>query len=123
MFLPSADCFSKSFFSFKKSFQEYYQSVIQLDPDQARQNVGPDLGSTCLQKLSADDSSRQIVNILHNSSNLIGCWESEQILNFNLIASAIIIFAAEGIKKDCRCFEDIRIDISCEMHAIFRIVK
>ena len=25
-----------------------------LDPDQARQNVGPDLGQICLQRLSAD---------------------------------------------------------------------
>ena len=29
-----------------------------LDPDQARQFVGPDLGSNCLQKLSADDTSK-----------------------------------------------------------------
>ena len=27
-----------------------------LDPDQARQNVGPDLGPNCLQRLSADDT-------------------------------------------------------------------
>ena len=30
----------------------------KLDPDQARQNVGPDLGPNCLQKISADDSQR-----------------------------------------------------------------
>ena len=30
-----------------------------LDPDQARQNVGPDLGPKCLQKVSADNTSRQ----------------------------------------------------------------
>ena len=29
-----------------------------LDPDQARPFVGPDLGPNCLQKLSADDNSR-----------------------------------------------------------------
>ena len=33
-----------------------------LDPDQARQLVGPDLGPNCLQRLSADDTSRQKVN-------------------------------------------------------------
>ena len=33
-----------------------------LDPDQARQNVGPDLGPNCLQKLSSDDTSRKRVN-------------------------------------------------------------
>ena len=32
-----------------------------LDPDQARQNVGPDLGPNGLQRLSADNTSRQRV--------------------------------------------------------------
>ena len=36
---------------FDKFFQEYHQSVIHLDPDQARHFVGPDLGPNCLQKL------------------------------------------------------------------------
>ena len=31
-----------------------------LDPDQARCFIGPDLGSNCLQRLSADNTSRQI---------------------------------------------------------------
>ena len=34
-----------------------------LDPDQARRIVGPDLGPNCLPRLSADDTSRQRVNI------------------------------------------------------------
>ena len=37
-----------------------------LDPDQARQFGGPDLGPNCLQRLSADDklvTSRERVNI------------------------------------------------------------
>ena len=59
--------FSSDFFkinSFKKLFQEYDQSQCHtvLDPDQARHNVRPDLGPNCLQRLSADDTSRQIVN-------------------------------------------------------------
>ena len=33
-----------------------------MDPDRDQQNVSPDLGSNCLQRLSADDTSRQIVN-------------------------------------------------------------
>ena len=33
----------------------------RLDPDQARHFVGPDLGPICLQRLSADDTSRQRV--------------------------------------------------------------
>ena len=32
-----------------------------LDPDQARHFVGPDLGPNCLQTLSADNISRQII--------------------------------------------------------------
>ena len=31
-----------------------------LDPDQARQNVGPDLGSNCLQRLSADITGKEL---------------------------------------------------------------
>ena len=30
-----------------------------LGPNQARQNVGPDLDPNCLQRLSADDTSKQ----------------------------------------------------------------
>ena len=35
-----------------------------LDPDQARHFVGPDLGPNCLQRLSADNTSKQRVNPL-----------------------------------------------------------
>ena len=34
---------------------------VSLDPDQARLFVGPDLGPNCLQRLFADDTSRQRV--------------------------------------------------------------
>ena len=30
-----------------------------LDPDQARQNVGPDLGDNCLKKLTAAEDTRR----------------------------------------------------------------
>ena len=43
-FLSSADFFKIIFF--EKLFQEY---IINLDPDQARHFVGPDLGPNCLQ--------------------------------------------------------------------------
>ena len=33
-----------------------------LDPDQAQHFVGPDLGPSCLQRLSTDATSRQKVN-------------------------------------------------------------
>ena len=48
-FLSSADFFIFDFL--EKFFQEYNMS------DQARHVVGPDLGSNCLQRLSAEDTS------------------------------------------------------------------
>ena len=36
-----------------------------LDPDQARQIVGPDLGPNCLPMLSEDDTGRQRVRKSH----------------------------------------------------------
>ena len=53
--------FSKIKFS-EKIFQNAIRVSNSLDPDQARQNVGPDLGPNCLQRYSADDTSRQRVN-------------------------------------------------------------
>ena len=35
-----------------------------LDPDQSRHFVWPDLGPNCLQRLSADDISRQRVKLI-----------------------------------------------------------
>ena len=55
--LGDCSCFSASTdFFFKSSvFTEKPLSVSNsLDPDQARQNVGPDLGPNCLQWLSVD---------------------------------------------------------------------
>ena len=53
---------SKSMFS--KQILSGIPSVSNsLDPDQAQQCTGPDLGPNCLQRLSADDTSRQRVNV------------------------------------------------------------
>ena len=52
--------FSKSTFS-KNSFKNTIRVLKSLDPDQARHYVGPDLGPNCLQRSSADDTSRQRV--------------------------------------------------------------
>ena len=49
--------FSKLTFS-KHSFGNTIRASNSLTPDQARHFVGPDLGSNCLQKLSADDTGR-----------------------------------------------------------------
>ena len=47
-FLSSADIFQN------KLFQKVLLGSNTLDPDQARQNIRPDLGPNCLQRLSAD---------------------------------------------------------------------
>ena len=39
----------------KNSCRNIIRVSNSLDPDQARQNVGHDLGPNCLQRLSADD--------------------------------------------------------------------
>ena len=57
--LLSADFFSKLPFSKKISFRNTIRVSNGLDPDQDRQNVGPDLDPNCLKiRLSADDKSR-----------------------------------------------------------------
>ena len=53
--------FPKSTFT-RKKFRNAIRVSNSLDPDQARHFVGPDLGPNCLQRLSADDTSRQRVN-------------------------------------------------------------
>ena len=63
LLLSSADFFSKSFFS-SNSFRNIIRVSNSLDPDQARQFVGPDLGPNCFQRLSADDTSTQRVKFL-----------------------------------------------------------
>ena len=60
--LPSADFYQNKCF-LKISFMNRIRVSNSLEPDQARQNVGPDLAPNCLQKLSADDTSRQRVNL------------------------------------------------------------
>ena len=56
--------FSKSTF-LKHSFWIIIRVSNRLDPGQARHCVGPDLVPICLQKLSADDISRQGVKLIH----------------------------------------------------------
>ena len=43
----------------EKFFQDYNQSVNNLDPDKTQHFVGPDLGPNCLQRISAEDTSRK----------------------------------------------------------------
>ena len=48
--------FSKLTFS-KNYFRNTIRVSNNMDPDQDRQNVNPDLGRNCLQRLSTDDKS------------------------------------------------------------------
>ena len=43
-----------------------------LDPDQAQQSVGPDLGSNSLQRLSADNTieGKELTSILRNHQKI-----------------------------------------------------
>ena len=43
----------------KNSFRNTIRVPNNLDPDQDRHSVGPDLGPNCLQRLSTDDTGRQ----------------------------------------------------------------
>ena len=53
---------------FPKKSKAYLRNTSRvsnsLDPDQARQFVGPTLGPNCFQRLSADDTSNQCILIL-----------------------------------------------------------
>ena len=55
LLLSSADFSNKVFL--KKNFRNTISVSNSLDPDQDLHSVGPDLGSNCLQRLSADDKS------------------------------------------------------------------
>ena len=56
-FLPSVEFFQS--YRFQKILSGITIRVSNnLDPDQARHFIGPDLGSNCLQRLSADNTSR-----------------------------------------------------------------
>ena len=60
LYFLSADFFfqNKLFFRKKSFFPEYHQSN-NMDPDQTRRFVGPDLGRNSLQRLSAYDKTRR----------------------------------------------------------------
>ena len=54
LFLPSADFLKIKLTLSKNYFNNIIRVSNSLDPDQARHLVGPDLGSNCLQRISAD---------------------------------------------------------------------
>ena len=67
-------CRLQTYFSKLTFSKNYFRITIRvsnsLDPDQAQHVVGPDLGPNCLQKLSADDTSRQRVKIVSTTLTL-----------------------------------------------------
>ena len=82
-----------------------------LDPDQARHFVGPDQGLNCLQRLSADDASRESVsckvlqfNILTSisssiqSNKLIFFSESNPFLHYTLFMMILFYGLYNGKK-------------------------
>ena len=62
-FLSSTDFFFQKILSVSKS----------LDPDQAQNFAGPDLGPKCLRRLSADDARRQRLKLTFYKSEQIKC--------------------------------------------------
>ena len=75
------------FFSCVLSSADFFQHWLlkkisvsnSLDPDQARNYVGPDLGPNCLQRLQPDDNDKLRVNRKHQNeepvlSILVRCY-------------------------------------------------
>ena len=69
LFYLSANFFRIKFF--EKFFHEFHKRFKQIDPDQARHFVRPDLGPNCLQRLSGEDTSRQRVNCLFSPNEKV----------------------------------------------------
>ena len=61
--IASAEFFSQNYL-IRKILPEIPFVSNSLDPDQAPPNVGTELGPSCLQRLSADNTSRQNLIIL-----------------------------------------------------------
>ena len=60
----------------------------RLDPDQDRHSLGPDLGTNCLQKLSADNTSRQRVK----STNSTVLVVHSHTVMMNVLSARLIIY-------------------------------
>ena len=80
-----------------------------LDPDQDQHSIGPDLGSNCLQRLSADDSSRQRLKFLYASFVLFQVYSDRN----EVLAKVFALISArdENIPKKSRkgyaCFNSL----------------
>ena len=63
--------FFKIIFFLKKKIRNTIRVSNTLDPGQAQHFVGPDLGPNCLQRLSADNTNRQRVNMQRNKMRCV----------------------------------------------------
>ena len=64
---------SKSFFS-ENSYKNTISVSNSLDPNQDLHSFGPDLGPNCLQRLSADGTSRQRVDRVFRVNTTMLLW-------------------------------------------------
>ena len=62
-FMSAADFLSKSSFFSIIIFRNTIRVSNSLNADQARHCAGPDLGPNCLQRLLADDTSKQRIKV------------------------------------------------------------
>ena len=91
-------CFSLMFFKinfFKTFYQEYHQSVKQLE---SRHFVGPDLGPNYLQRLSADNTSRYRVKPIF-FKEVLNSSHAGKLAFF--LSSFFIFFSKINIFKRC----------------------
>ena len=63
-----------------------------LDPDQARHFLGPDLGTNCLKKLSADGTPDHV-------TIMIICLLYAFFLTFSLILKPVLVFNPEKLRE------------------------
>ena len=88
LLLSSAGLFQNYYFS-KNSFRNTTRVSSSLDPDQDRQNVGPNLSPNCLQRLSAGIKSL----IAREELKLKYCRINKKRKKSTLSASVHIIFS------------------------------
>ena len=88
---------SANIFKSKTFLKKYFRNTItvsnSLDPDQDRRSVGPDLGPNCLQKLSADNTSRQRVK----STNSTVLVVHSHTVMMNVLSVRLIIYLIRSL--------------------------
>ena len=78
----SSAAFSKSIFFSKNYFRNTIRVTNSLDSDLARHCFGPDLSPNCLQRLSADDTSRSFTIYLLGNFSCFFCHLLTFYINF-----------------------------------------